>query len=57
MTTAKLSECASSYLDFETHQKHTWCSGCGNYGILNAIMLGLAQEGIAPHKVAWANDV
>lgn len=33
------------YLDFETEEKITWCSGCGNYGIQNALKRALALEG------------
>ena len=48
---------AREYLDYETPQSHTWCSGCGNYGILNALTRALVLEGHKPHEVMWANDV
>ena len=37
--------------DFDSPVRPTWCSGCGNYGILNAIKMALAEAGIAPHQV------
>ncbi|MDR5695277.1 MAG: 2-oxoacid:ferredoxin oxidoreductase subunit beta [Armatimonadota bacterium] len=32
--------------------KPTWCPGCGDYGILNAVKAALAQLEILPHEVA-----
>lgn len=42
---------------FETDQKHTRCSGCGNYGMVNALMQAIALEGYKPHEVVVAFDV
>lgn len=42
---------------FETDQKHTRCSGCGNYGMVNALMNAIALEGHKPHEVVVAFDV
>jgi 2-oxoglutarate/2-oxoacid ferredoxin oxidoreductase subunit beta len=53
----EITEKATRYLDLETPQKHTRCSGCGNYGILNALMMALALEDKAPHEVILACDV
>ena len=36
--------------DFDTDVRPTWCRGCGNYGILNAIKMALAERSIAPHE-------
>jgi len=44
-------------LKLETDQKHTRCSGCGNYGILNAMMNAIALQGHKPHEVILALDV
>lgn len=41
----------------ETDQKHTRCSWCGNYGILNAMMSAIALEWHHPHEVILALDV
>jgi 2-oxoglutarate ferredoxin oxidoreductase subunit beta len=37
--------------DFASTEEETWCEGCGNYGVLNAIKMALAEKGIAPHQV------
>jgi len=37
--------------DFDSPVPPTWCKGCGNYGILNAIKMALAEQDIAPHQV------
>ena len=37
--------------DFDSPVPPTWCSGCGNYGILNAVKMALAEQDIAPHQV------
>jgi len=39
-----ISKAAKQYLELETSQTHTRCSGCGNYGILNALMSAIALE-------------
>ncbi len=36
--------------DFDSPVSPTWCRGCGNHGILNAIKMALAEAGIAPHQ-------
>jgi 2-oxoglutarate/2-oxoacid ferredoxin oxidoreductase subunit beta len=48
---------AQEFSDFETKQKHTWCSGCGNFGILNALTRSLVLENIKPHEVLLCFDV
>ena len=37
--------------DFASADEPSWCKGCGNYGVLNAIKMALAEQGIAPHQV------
>jgi 2-oxoglutarate ferredoxin oxidoreductase subunit beta len=37
--------------DFEGQERPTWCPGCGNFGILNAIKMALAEQDIAPHEI------
>ena len=37
--------------DFDSSEQPTWCKGCGNYGILNAIKMALAEQNIAPHEL------
>jgi 2-oxoglutarate ferredoxin oxidoreductase subunit beta len=40
-----------SRADFESPESPTWCTGCGNYGILNAIKMALAELDIPPHEL------
>jgi 2-oxoglutarate ferredoxin oxidoreductase subunit beta len=40
-----------SIKDYKTPVHNTWCAGCGDFGILNAIQLGLAELQLPPHKV------
>lgn len=37
--------------DYKIDERPTWCSGCGNYGILNALTRAFVEQGIAPHEV------
>ncbi len=52
-----LTQKAKEIQAFETSQKHTWCSGCGNFGILNALQRAFALEGYAPDEVISCYDV
>ncbi len=36
---------------YDGHVKPTWCPGCGDFGVLNAIKGALAQLGLAPQDV------
>jgi len=37
--------------DFAGKERPTWCTGCGNFAILSAIKMALAERDIAPHEV------
>jgi 2-oxoglutarate ferredoxin oxidoreductase subunit beta len=37
--------------DFSIPRRPTWCSGCGDFGIWNAIKRALVQLELAPHEV------
>ena len=37
--------------DFAGRERPTWCKGCGNYGILTAVQMALAEHNIAPHEI------
>ena len=39
-----------SRADYAGLEEPTWCKGCGNYGILNAVKMALAEQEIAPHQ-------
>lgn len=41
------------YGDFET----SWCPGCGNFGIRQAIMQALVAQNIAPHEVMMVSGI
>jgi 2-oxoglutarate/2-oxoacid ferredoxin oxidoreductase subunit beta len=53
----KLLEKADNYSKFESGTKHTWCSGCGNYGILSALKRAMTLEGYEPKNVQLCYDV
>lgn len=35
---------------FKKDVANAWCPGCGNFGILNALMSALHEEGLQPHE-------
>lgn len=37
--------------DYDGREQPTWCRGCGNFGILNAVKTALAEQGVAPHQI------
>ncbi len=43
--------------DFKTKVHVNWCPGCGDFGILNAVQMALAEMNIAPHRVAVFSGV
>ena len=43
--------------DFDSPQRPTWCPGCGNFGILNAIKMALAEQNIAPHEIVVVTGI
>lgn len=43
--------------DFDSPTPPTWCRGCGNHGILNAIKMALAEANIAPHQVVMFTGI
>ena len=38
--------------DYKTEVHNDWCPGCGDFGILNAIQMSLAELAIPTHKAA-----
>ena len=36
--------------NFDGQENPTWCRGCGNFGILNAVKMALAEADIASHQ-------
>jgi 2-oxoglutarate ferredoxin oxidoreductase subunit beta len=43
--------------DYASPVKPTWCPGCGDFGILNALKRGLVQAGLAPHEVLVVSGI
>ena len=43
--------------DYASPVKPTWCPGCGDFGILNALKRGLVQAGLAPHDVLVVSGI
>ena len=43
--------------DFDSPTPPTWCPGCGNHGILNAIKMALAEQGIGPHEIVMVTGI
>ena len=54
---ANLSAKNSQYQEFQSPNKATWCSGCGNFGIFAAITRALTLENLNPHEVLMCFDV
>lgn len=48
---------AATVTDYASSVKPTWCPGCGDYGILNAVKRGLVQAGLAPHQVLLVSGI
>ena len=42
---------------FNGGEKPTWCPGCGDFGILNAVKQGLAQIGVHPHEAIIVSGI
>jgi 2-oxoglutarate/2-oxoacid ferredoxin oxidoreductase subunit beta len=43
--------------DYKTEQKSTWCPGCGDFGILNAVQTALISAKIAPWQVMLVSGI
>lgn len=43
--------------DYASPVHPTWCPGCGNYGIHNALKAALAGLGLAPHQVLLVTGI
>jgi 2-oxoglutarate/2-oxoacid ferredoxin oxidoreductase subunit beta len=43
--------------DFSNDIRPTWCPGCGDYGIWNAVKRGLVQAGLEPHQVIIVSGI
>lgn len=43
--------------DFASPVRPTWCTGCGNFGIWNALKRALARLDLAPHQVMLVSGI
>ena len=43
--------------DYQSPVRPTWCTGCGNFGIWNALKKALADAGLAPHEVMLVSGI
>jgi 2-oxoglutarate ferredoxin oxidoreductase subunit beta len=43
--------------DYQSHVRPTWCKGCGDYGIWNALKFALAELNLAPHEVLMVSGI
>ncbi len=43
--------------DFSSPVRPTWCTGCGNFGIWNALKKALAEANLAPHQVMLVSGI
>jgi 2-oxoglutarate ferredoxin oxidoreductase subunit beta len=43
--------------DFKTDVFVDWCPGCGNFGILTALQMALAELGLEPHRVVLVSGI
>lgn len=43
--------------DYASPVRPTWCPGCGNFGIWNALKAALVEAGLAPHEVLIVSGI
>jgi len=43
--------------DYKTDVFVDWCPGCGNFGILSALQMALAELGLEPHRVVLVSGI
>ncbi|HAE87787.1 TPA: hypothetical protein DCG86_07165, partial [Candidatus Marinimicrobia bacterium] len=46
-----------SLKDYKSELKPIWCPGCGDYGVLNALMQALVKLQIPPHQMAIVSGI
>jgi len=46
-----------SVRDYQSTVRPTWCTGCGNFGIWNALQVALSDAGLAPHQVMLVSGI
>lgn len=48
---------ALKWTDFKTDVFVDWCPGCGNFSILTALQMALAELGLEPHRVVLVSGI
>lgn len=43
--------------DYKSGTKPTWCPGCGDFGVLNAVYNALRAKGVAPEEVVLVSGI
>src|SRR5260370_41143212 len=43
--------------DYKSSSKPTWCPGCGDFGVLNALYAALRQKGYNPKDVVSVSGI
>ena len=43
--------------DFSSDQEVRWCPGCGDYSILAAMQLELADQGVRPENLVFVSGI
>lgn len=46
-----------TYKDFETDQEVRWCPGCGDYAVLKAVQMTLANIGATPENTVFVSGI
>jgi 2-oxoglutarate ferredoxin oxidoreductase subunit beta len=46
-----------SMMSYRTPVHNDWCPGCGDFGILSAVQMALADLQIPPHRVAVVSGI
>lgn len=46
-------------IDIKEYGEYTtsWCPGCGNFGIMDAVRAALSEQGIAPHQYVYVSGI
>ncbi len=52
-----LAKKSDQYLEYETDELMTWCGGCGNYAIQNAVKRSLVLENIDHQNILFCFDI
>lgn len=47
----------SAASEYKSHVKPTWCSGCGDYGVLNALQTACAQLGVEQKNLVIVSGI